>query len=129
MGSTEARADRVKEIRAALGITQPQFADLLNATALELGLETGYTPLNVSQRETARLELDVEDYVVLTKVDPHHRGLLWLAFGRELPDPKYLGMMPKPGNDGTGKRPEKPTGPQTDAGRDVPTYRRRHGGK
>jgi transcriptional regulator with XRE-family HTH domain len=112
-GANAERALRVKVIRDALGMTQPEFAAKLNAAALELGLEARYTQLNVSQRETDRLALDIEDYVILAHVDPHHRSILWLAFGREVPV-KFLGMLPKPertkeapGDAGQGDSPRK----------------------
>lgn len=78
-------------------MTQPEFAARLNAAANELGLSelATYSQLGVSQRETARLALDIEDYVIISHVDPHHRTILWLAFGREIPV-KSLGMMPRP---------------------------------
>jgi transcriptional regulator with XRE-family HTH domain len=120
MGATSAdRAARVREIRAALGVTQPEFADRLNAAAAELGLDARYTPLSISQRETDRLALDIEDYVILTHVDPDHRSIAWLAFGRDFPI-KYLGMLPKP--------PTKPTVTPKDAGQGD-AYPRRHRGK
>lgn len=84
MGASAERADRFRQIREALDITQPQFAERLNAIALQLGLDADYTQLNISQRETARLELDAEDYAVVSSIDPLKWSWEWLAFGRKL---------------------------------------------
>lgn len=81
------RADRIAEVRKALGLTQQGMADRLNAVAAQLDLPTHYTALSVSQRETGRLRLDEEDYAVISAV-PEGEGRWswsWLAFGRELP--------------------------------------------
>jgi transcriptional regulator with XRE-family HTH domain len=83
VGVSAERAQRVRQIREAMGLTQPEFAARLNAAAAELGLDPDYTQLNVSQRETDRLTLDIEDYLILTRVDPHRRPLVWLALGRD----------------------------------------------
>lgn len=91
------RADRVKAIRAAMGLTQPEFAERLNAVAAALKLDVRYSQLSVSQRETGRLALDIEDYAVLSYADPERRSANWLAFGRELPKPlPNLRPMPQP---------------------------------
>lgn len=84
MGVKEDRADRLKAIRETLELTQPEFATRLNAVASALGLDADYTQLNVSQRETARLELDAEDYAVVSSLDPQRWSWEWLAFGRKL---------------------------------------------
>ena len=97
LGVNAERAGRVREIRDALGMTQPEFAERLNAAARELGIDVSYTQLGISQRETARLALDIEDYVTISHVDPHHRNILWLACGREIPLANRLrGMVPRP---------------------------------
>lgn len=95
MHSNAARAQRFKDIRTALDMTQPEFAERLNAAARELGLEPDYTQLNVSQRETGRQYLDIEDYAVASHIDPQHRSIFWLAFGREIPW-RDLGQPPRP---------------------------------
>lgn len=84
MGVKDDRAERLKAIREALGLTQPEFAARLNVVATALGLEADYTQLNISQRETARLELDAEDYAIVSALDPTKWTWEWLAFGRKL---------------------------------------------
>jgi transcriptional regulator with XRE-family HTH domain len=84
MGVRAERAARFKSVRVALDLTQPEFAARLNAIATALGLEADYTQLNVSQRETDRLELDAEDYAVVSSLDPIKFSWEWLAFGRKL---------------------------------------------
>ena len=90
------RAARFRVIRDATGLTQPDFAERLTRLAAELRLENvSYKVGDITTREKGRKDLEIEDYVLAAHVDPHHRSVLWLAFGREVPI-KYLGMMPKP---------------------------------
>lgn len=97
--SAAERGTRLRQIREALDIKQDEFADRLNAAALSLGLVADYTGLGISQRETGRRAMDIEDFVIASFVDPHHRTILWLAFGREIPLADRLAsgkMMPRP---------------------------------
>jgi hypothetical protein len=68
-------------VREALEMTQPAFAVHLNAAAKRLGLDVVYDALGVSQRETGRRSLDIEDYTIVSAVDPMGRGTGWLAYG------------------------------------------------
>lgn len=82
--SEVARGVRLQEIRKALKLTQPEFAERLTEMAEKLGLDTTYTGLGVSQRETGRRALDIEDYAVVSSLDPLKWSWEWLAFGRKL---------------------------------------------
>lgn len=93
--SDEQRGKRLRAIREAIGETQEQFADRLNVVAAEVGLGVRYKFGDISGRETGRKSMEIEDFILAAHVDPHHRTVLWLAFGREIPI-KYLGMLPKP---------------------------------
>jgi hypothetical protein len=114
-----ARGARFRLVREAIGETQPHFAERLTRAAAELGVDRSYTFVDVSTRETGRRTLDIEDYILASHVDPEHRTIAWLAFGRDFPI-KYLGMLPKP--------PTKPTVTPKDAGQGD-AYPRRHRGK
>jgi transcriptional regulator with XRE-family HTH domain len=100
MGASADRAVRFRQIRDALGTTQPEFAERLNEVARQLGLDPDYTQLNISQRETGRLELDAEDYAVLSSIDPLKWSWEWLAFGRKLTrGTKVAGRAARTGTD------------------------------
>lgn len=89
-------------VRETLELKQSEFADLLNAAAGKLGMESNYTALSVSQRETGRRALEVEDYAIVSYVDPQRRSWFWLAFGRELPKAMLIPREGKGSQRGTG---------------------------
>lgn len=98
-----ARGARLKQVRDAMDITGKEFADELNKAAAKLGLpHVKYTPLNVSQRETGRRELDIEDYTIVSYVDPEKRSWFWLAFGREIPNAMRIPREGRGRDRGTG---------------------------
>jgi hypothetical protein len=114
------RAQRFKAVREAMQVTQPEFAERLTRAGKDLGLERVFYDVgDITTRENARKDLEIEDYILATRIDPEHRSIAWLAFGRDFPI-KLLGMLPKP--------PKGPTTAPKDAGQGD-EYPRRHRGK
>lgn len=83
-GLKTGRAQRYRSVREALDLTQEEFADLLNDAARVLSLEASYRSGDISPRENGRKELEVEDYVLASYLDPGKHSWSWFAFGREL---------------------------------------------
>jgi hypothetical protein len=94
------RGQRLRTVREALGQTQTQFAELLTRTAAQLGIDARYVVGDVSARETGRKALDVEDYAIVSALDPQRWSWEWLAFGRKLTKgTKVGGRVAKTGTD------------------------------
>jgi hypothetical protein len=78
------RGARLREVREAMGLTQREFAERLNAVAKALDLPVRYEMYDVSVREIGRRSLDPEDYAIVSSIDPLKWSWEWLAFGRKL---------------------------------------------
>jgi transcriptional regulator with XRE-family HTH domain len=99
MGASADRAVRFRQIRDALGTTQREFAERLNAVAKALDLPCA-TRCMTSRREIGRRSLDAEDYAVLSSIDPLKWSWEWLAFGRKLTrGTKVAGRAARTGTD------------------------------
>jgi transcriptional regulator with XRE-family HTH domain len=78
----EARGERAKIIRDALGLSQTEFLPLLNQKARQLGLPAVYTKdYVVSRTETGARPMTFEDVAVWLALDPEERPWDWLVFG------------------------------------------------
>jgi hypothetical protein len=74
--------DRVRAVREACGLTQPQFAALLNETAARLGMpRPRYDEAKVRNMERAPRGITFSDVTLVAFADPQHRGRSWLAWG------------------------------------------------
>lgn len=78
---SESVADRVKAVREALGLKQPEFAARLMVAARQLGVEARYDNTMVSKMELGTRYVGLLDGAVIAAVDPERRGLDWLALG------------------------------------------------
>jgi hypothetical protein len=78
----EARGERAKQIRDALGLSQTDFLPLLNEAARSLGLPEVYRKdYVVSRTETGSRPMTFEDVAVWLSLDPKERTWEWLVFG------------------------------------------------
>lgn len=74
------RADRLKQVRAALGLTQLEFLPVLNAAAAKVGAGP-YSQSKLSKLESGSQAADFDDIAAFAAADPLKRGKLWLAWG------------------------------------------------
>jgi transcriptional regulator with XRE-family HTH domain len=82
----EARGERAKMIRDALGLSQTDFLPLLNEAAKRLGLPAVYSKdYVVSRTETGSRPMTFEDVAVWSSLDKAQRGWEWLALGENIP--------------------------------------------
>ena len=74
--------DRVRAVREATGLTETQFAALLNETAARLGMSRPrYDETNVRKMESAPRRVSFDEITLIASADPQHRGRVWLAWG------------------------------------------------
>lgn len=79
------RAQRFRAVREDLDVTQPVFAERLTSVAEALGLDgVSYDVGDITKRETARKALEIEDYMIISALNPQRWPVEWLAFGRKL---------------------------------------------
>lgn len=78
--AADARAERLKQVREATGLTQLQFLPRLNGAASALGAKD-YSQSTLSKLETGAQDASFVDVSVFATVDPLGRGKLWLAWG------------------------------------------------
>lgn len=76
------RAERLKQVRADLGLTQLEFLPVLNAAAARAGVAS-YTQSKLSKLESGSQAADFDDVAAFAAADPKRRGKLWLAWGEE----------------------------------------------
>lgn len=73
------RGARLRMVREALGYSQFDFVDQLNAAARSLGLPALYRYYTVSRLESGAIAL--EDVEVYRALDPEHRDWEWFVWG------------------------------------------------
>lgn len=77
-----AEGDRVKAVRDALGLKQPEFAVRLTEEAQRRGLTwVRYDFSIISKLENGSRRLSLDDVLVLSCVDREERGMLWIGWG------------------------------------------------
>lgn len=101
-------ASRFLEIREALKLTQAQMAYRLTRLAGDIGLDVLYDTAMVSKIEQGVRKLGLLDGILVARLDPKGRGILWLAAGIEPHDENAPHLEPVEGEELLDEPEERP---------------------
>ena len=75
------RGERVRQIRAAAGLSGEALAAEMTRLARSFGMGAAFDGTKISRMESGQRELSAEEAALLTVIDPEGRSVVWLAFG------------------------------------------------